>query len=179
MEDKLKGAGVIYKDGKVILPDGKEYEIDIEKCMENKMPKVIGIENNILMLSDGSAIRIGDDGSTSYYATSPTKVEEKWKEVKNAVGELLNYLDNLYKGAGEASKIYDMGYKEGVKDAMESKLCKDCNKMKFWEECVGIFPIIKKYLALNIDDIAAVNTIINSLYCKVSKEEIEEGDLNI
>ena len=33
MEDKSKGAGVIYKDGKIILPDGKEYEIDIENCM--------------------------------------------------------------------------------------------------------------------------------------------------
>ena len=177
MEDKSKGAGVIYKDGKIILPDGKEYEIDIEKCMENKMPKVIGIENNILMISDGSCIIIGDDGSTSYYATSPTKVEEKWKEAKIAVGELLNHLDNLYKGAEEASKIYDKGYSDGFRDAMESKLCKDCNKKKFWEECIGAFPMIKKYLVLNAEDIVVVNSVIDALLCNVSKkEEIEEGD---
>lgn len=176
MEDKSKGSGVIYKDGKIILPDGREYMLDLENCIENKIPKDIGIENNILMLSDGSAIRIDKDG-VSYYDTQPTKVKEKWEEAKIAVGELLNYLDNLYKGAGEASKIYDMGYKEGVKDAMESKLCKDCNKKKFWEECIGALPMIKKYLVLNAEDIVVVNSVIDALLCNVSKkEEIEEGD---
>ena len=176
MEDKSKGAGVIYKDGKIILPDGKEYEIDIEKCVENT-PKIISIDGNSFMLSDGSCIIIGDDGSVSYYATSPTKVKEKWKEAKIAVGELLNHLDNLYKEAGEASKIYDRAYNDGFRDAMESELCKDCNKKKFWKECVGAFPMIKKYLVLNAEDIVVVNSVIDALLCNVSKkEEIEEGD---
>ena len=35
--------------------------------------------------------------------------------------------------------------------------------------------MINKYLVLNAEDIVVVNSVIDSLYCKVSKE-IEEGD---
>ena len=86
-------------------------------------------------------------------------------------------MEDKLKGAGEASKIYDKGYSDGFIDAMESKLCKDCNKKKFWEECIGAFPMIKKYLVLNAEDIVVVNSVIDALLCNVSKkEEIEEGD---
>ena len=40
MEDKSKGSGVIYKDGKIILPDGKEYEIDIESAWKIRCLKL-------------------------------------------------------------------------------------------------------------------------------------------
>ena len=86
-------------------------------------------------------------------------------------------MEDKLKWAGEASKIYDKGYSDGFIDAMESKLCKDYNKKKFWEECIGAFPMINKYLVLNAEDIVVVHSVIDALLCNVSKkEEIEEGD---
>ena len=40
MEDKSKGAGVIYKDGKIILPDGKSMKLILKSAWKIRCLKL-------------------------------------------------------------------------------------------------------------------------------------------
>lgn len=91
---------------------------------------------------------------------------EDWKVLKPQIGQFINTLDGLYKGAENIDeaikKAEERGYKKGFQEG-NVKACSDCARAKLFDKYNGHYAIFDKYLELSDTDRRIVYDMINAL----------------
>lgn len=104
-----------------------------------------------------------------------SKANEEWKVLKPQIGQFVNTLDVLYKGAEDiaeaTNKAEERGYKKGFADGKKEG-CKNCFADDFAKKCNGHYSIIEKFLSLDYIGFCVVRDMIDAL----SKKECGKND---
>lgn len=95
-----------------------------------------------------------------------SKANEEWKALKPQIGQFVNTLDVLYRGAEDIDEAITRaearGYKKGFADG-KKECCENCLADDFAKKCNGHYSIIEKFLSLDYMGFCVVSHMINAL----------------